>query len=228
MSAHGTSVAGACSSIAGLLQLGSQAGKCLSSSSCGDLRRALQRLAAAVMWRDGVPMPQVVKDTLETMENTPKERISECTPGQFFDAFDEPVLRFQDDPMVKQKLQAEAKEIVNTRSEKSESRAESAHDRQNCCDQRYKFDQAVSDDGKEWAAAFLRSRRISRKGKTVSRPPVLRWKCGLFPRSASRSVHRASMCIHEQTVDQPGDQAGRDPTWKGSRRSSSTDGSCDG
>ena len=23
-----------------------------------DLRRALQRLAAAVMWRDGVPMPQ--------------------------------------------------------------------------------------------------------------------------------------------------------------------------
>ena len=32
-----------------------------------DLRRALQRLAAAVMWRDGVPVPQVVKGTLETM-----------------------------------------------------------------------------------------------------------------------------------------------------------------
>ena len=48
-----------------------------------DLRRALQRLAATVMWRDGEPMPQVVKDTLETMENTPKERISECTPEQF-------------------------------------------------------------------------------------------------------------------------------------------------
>ena len=44
-----------------------------------DLRRALQRLAAAVMWRDGVPMPQVVKGTLETMENTFKERISERT-----------------------------------------------------------------------------------------------------------------------------------------------------
>ena len=44
-----------------------------------DLRRALQRLAAAVMWRDGVPMPQVVKGTLETMENTSKERISERT-----------------------------------------------------------------------------------------------------------------------------------------------------
>ena len=75
-----------------------------------DLRRALQRLAAAVMWRDGVLMPQVMKDTLETMENTPKERISECTPEQFFDAIDEPVPRFQDDLMVKQKLQAEAKE----------------------------------------------------------------------------------------------------------------------
>ena len=44
-----------------------------------DLRRALQRLAAAVMWRDGVSMPQVVKGTLETMENTSKERISELT-----------------------------------------------------------------------------------------------------------------------------------------------------
>ena len=44
-----------------------------------DLRRALQRLAAAVMWRDGVPMPQVVNGTLETMENTSKERISEGT-----------------------------------------------------------------------------------------------------------------------------------------------------
>ena len=39
---------------------------------------------------------------------------------------------------------------------KSESRADSAHDTQNSCDQRYKFDQAVSDDGKEWAAAFPR------------------------------------------------------------------------
>ena len=28
-----------------------------------DLRRALQRLAAAVMWRDGVPIPKVVKGT---------------------------------------------------------------------------------------------------------------------------------------------------------------------
>ena len=44
-----------------------------------DLGRALERLAAVVMWRDGVPMPQVVKGTLETMENTPKERISERT-----------------------------------------------------------------------------------------------------------------------------------------------------
>ena len=35
MCAHGTSVVGACSSTARLLQLGSQAGKCLSSSSCG-------------------------------------------------------------------------------------------------------------------------------------------------------------------------------------------------
>ena len=55
-----------------------------------------------------VPMPQFMNDTLETMEDTPKERISECTPEQFFDAFDEPVPRFQDDPMEKQKLQAEA------------------------------------------------------------------------------------------------------------------------
>ena len=38
---------------------------------------------------------------------------------------------FQDDPMVKQKLQAEAKETVNTRSEKSESRADSARDTPN-------------------------------------------------------------------------------------------------
>ena len=37
-------------------------------------------------------------------------------------------------------------------------------------------------------------RWISRKGKTVSRLPVLRWKCGLIPRSASRSVHRSLMC----------------------------------
>ena len=33
-----------------------------------DLRRALQRLAAAVMWRDGMPMPQVMNGILETME----------------------------------------------------------------------------------------------------------------------------------------------------------------
>ena len=44
-----------------------------------DLRRALQRMAAVVMWRDGVPMPHVVKGTLETIENTSKERISERT-----------------------------------------------------------------------------------------------------------------------------------------------------
>ena len=44
--------------------------------------------------------------------------------------------------MVKQKLQAEAKEIVG-------SRADSAHDTQNCCGQRHKFGQDVSDDGKE-------------------------------------------------------------------------------
>ena len=46
-----------------------------------DLRRALQRLAAAVMWRDGVPMPQVVKGALDAtvpqiMEEL-QERISE-------------------------------------------------------------------------------------------------------------------------------------------------------
>ena len=35
MCAHGTSVAGACSSTVRLLQSSSQAGKCLSSSSCG-------------------------------------------------------------------------------------------------------------------------------------------------------------------------------------------------
>ena len=37
-------------------------------------------------------------------------------------------------------------------------------------------------------------RWISRKGKTMSRLSVLRWKCGLFHRSASRSVHRSLMC----------------------------------
>ena len=51
-----------------------------------DLRRALQRLAAAVMWRDGVPMRQVVNGTLETMENTSKERISERMHEQVVDA----------------------------------------------------------------------------------------------------------------------------------------------
>ena len=97
--------------------------------------------------------------------------------------------------MVKQKLQAEAKEIVGIP-------ADSAHDTQNCCGQRHKFGQDVSDDGKEWVAAFPRCCRmtvprwISRKGKTVSRLPVLRWKCGLFPRSTSRSVHRSLMCHH--------------------------------
>ena len=68
-----------------------------------------------------VSMPQVMKDTLETMEDTPKERISECTPEHFFDAFDEPVPRFRDDPMVKQKLQAEAKEINNQKRKVRES-----------------------------------------------------------------------------------------------------------
>ena len=36
-------------------------------------------------------------------------------------------------------------------------------------------------------------RWISRKCETASRP-VLRWKCGLFHRNESRSVHRSSMC----------------------------------
>ena len=109
-----------------------------------------------------VPMTQVVKDTLETMENTLKEHISECTPEQFFDAFAEPVLHFQeenveviklspfsgttfedrfsplkDDPLM-QKLQAEVKETVSTRSETSQRHANSAHDTQICCGQRYK------------------------------------------------------------------------------------------
>ena len=55
-----------------------------------DLRRALQRLAAAVMWRDGVPMPQVVKGTLDAtvpqiMEEI-EERISERMHEQVVDA----------------------------------------------------------------------------------------------------------------------------------------------
>ena len=55
-----------------------------------DLRRALQRLAAAVMWRDGVPMPQVVKGTLDAtvpqiMEEL-QERISERMHEQVVDA----------------------------------------------------------------------------------------------------------------------------------------------
>ena len=68
----------------------SRAVKCLSSSSCGDHRRALQRLAAAVMWRDGVPMPQVVKGTLDAtvlkiMEEL-QERISVRMHEQVVDA----------------------------------------------------------------------------------------------------------------------------------------------
>ena len=63
MCAHGTSAAGACSSTARLLQLGSQARMCLSSRQLQDLRLALQRLAAAVMWRNGeqlVPLGNTV------------------------------------------------------------------------------------------------------------------------------------------------------------------------
>ena len=45
-----------------------------------DLRRALQRLAAAVMWRDGVPIPQVVKGTLETM--TERTQVIDVTVPQ--------------------------------------------------------------------------------------------------------------------------------------------------
>ena len=45
-----------------------------------DLRRALQRLAAAVMWRDGVPIPPVVKGTLETM--TERTQVIDVTVPQ--------------------------------------------------------------------------------------------------------------------------------------------------
>ena len=68
-----------------------------------DLGRAIQRLAAAVMWRDGVPTPQVVKDTqtvqavdvfdvpvlqskeeiVEVFQFPPQERTSERTVGHF-------------------------------------------------------------------------------------------------------------------------------------------------
>ena len=203
------------------------------------------------------------------------------------------------------KPQAQAKEIVNTGSEKSERRADSAHDTQNCCDQRYKFDQAVSDDGQEWAAAFPRclqddgsaadlaegqdrvpaassalevqlihQKRISERTQIVDVPVPLDSSSGVQPGDQARrvpadSVHRqcccrdacgdaekgpsVSDCIedsgnpacevrrqscggacvhadapvppvaleerisarkHEQTVDQAGDQACRDPAWK--------------
>ena len=45
-----------------------------------DVRRALQRLAAAVMWRGGLPIPQVVKGTLETM--TERTQVIDVTVPQ--------------------------------------------------------------------------------------------------------------------------------------------------
>ena len=52
-----------------------------------DLRRALQRRAAAVMWRDGVPVPQVVKGTLETM--TERTQLVDVTVPQTMEELQE-------------------------------------------------------------------------------------------------------------------------------------------
>ena len=165
-----------------------------------------------------VPMTQVMKDTLEPVEGAPKERMSECTPEQFFDAFDEPVPHFRDDPMVKQKLQAKAKEIVSTRSEKSESRADSAQDTQNCCGQRYKFDQDVSDNGKEWAAAFPRCLQddgsavdlAERQDRVSAASAALEVRLVPQKRISERTQIVDVPVLHSaQPVDQPGDQACR-------------------
>ena len=52
-----------------------------------DLRRALQRLAAAVMWRDGVPIPQVVKGSLERM--TKRAKVVDVTVPQTMEELQE-------------------------------------------------------------------------------------------------------------------------------------------
>ena len=152
-----------------------------------DLRRALQRLAAAVMWRDGVPMPQVVKDTLETMENTPKERISECTPEQFFDGFQDASSggrRILSTPEVKSQRAVQI--LLTTHRIVAISGTSSI-----------RLSPTTERNGQLRFLNVCRMtvpRRISRKGKAVSRLPVLRWKCSLLTRSASRSVRRSSMC----------------------------------
>ena len=69
--------------------VGLTGGEVLVEQQLRDLRRALQRLAAAVMWRDGVPMPQVVKGTLDAtlphIVEELQERISERMHGQVVD-----------------------------------------------------------------------------------------------------------------------------------------------
>merc|ERR1719383_1651205 len=77
--------------------------------------------------------------------------------AKFGTAVEDRFSTLKDDLLEMHKLQAEAEgtsvETASTRSEKSECRADSAHDPQNCCGQRHKIDKVVSDDGKEWAPA---------------------------------------------------------------------------
>ena len=87
---------------------------------------------------------------------------------------------------------------------------------QNCCDQRYKFDQAVPDDGKEWAAAFLRCLQDDGSAADLAEGPDR-----VSAASAAlevRLVHQKRISERTQIVDvpvplgQPGDQACRVPT----------------
>ena len=159
---------------------------------------------------------------------------------QFVEAFDEPVPQeenveviqlsslsgatcedsfstLKDDPLVMQMLQAEANEFVSTGSEKSESRADSAHDTQNCCGQRYKFDQVVSDDGKEWSATFPRCLQddgsavdlaeVPDRVSAASAAPEVR----LIPQKRISERTQIVDVPVPQTVDQPGDEICQDP-----------------
>ena len=67
---HGTSVAGACSSTAAPPPVGLTGWEVPVEQQLRDLRRALQRLAAAVMWRDGVQLEPLGNTVLYECEDT--------------------------------------------------------------------------------------------------------------------------------------------------------------
>ena len=187
MSAHGTSVAGACSSTARLLQSGSQAEKCLSSSSCGTF-------AVLFMWRDGVPMPQVVKGTLDAtvpqiLEEL-QERVSERMHEQVVDA---------SVPMTVHQPSDEARRVP----------ADLLH-RQSC---RYACGDAVT--GPSDSDGFEDCESPDQPGDQASRDPadpVHRQSCRHACGDAATGPSSSDFVEDSGNPDQPGDQACRVPT----------------